>query len=103
MWSDSRVLELLRNEYVIVALYADDKKRLPESEWVTLENGKVLKELGKINSNFVMHKFGANAQPYYILLDGKEKPLASPRGYNTDIDQFVSFLKEGVENYRSSL
>lgn len=103
VWSDSRVLELLRNEYVIVALYADDKKRLPESEWVTLENGKVLKELGKINSNFVMHKFGANAQPYYILLDGKEKPLASPRGYNTDIDQFVSFLKEGVENYRSSL
>lgn len=103
VWSDSRVLELLRNEYVIVALYADDKKRLPESEWVTLENGKILKELGKINSNFVMHKFGANAQPYYILLDGKEKPLASPRGYNTDIDQFVSFLKEGVENYRSSL
>lgn len=103
VWSDSRVLELLRNEYVIVALYADDKKRLPESEWVTLENGKVLKELGKINSNFVMHKFGANAQPYYILLDGNEKPLASPRGYNTDIDQFVSFLKEGVENYRSSL
>lgn len=103
VWSDSRVLELLRNEYVIVALYADDKKRLPESEWVTLENGKVLKELGKINSNFVMHRFGANAQPYYILLDGKEKPLASPRGYNTDIDQFVSFLKEGVENYRSSL
>lgn len=103
VWSDSRVLELLRNEYVIVALYADDKKRLPESEWVTLENGKVLKELGKINSNFVMHKFGANAQPYYILLDGKENPLASPRGYNTDIDQFVSFLKEGVENYRSSL
>lgn len=103
VWSDSRVLELLRNEYVIVALYADDKKRLPESEWVTLENGKVLKELGKINSNFVMHKFGANAQPYYILLDGKEKPLASPRGYNTDIDQFVFFLKEGVENYRSSL
>lgn len=103
VWSDSRVLELLRNEYVIVALYADDKKRLPESEWVTLENGKVLKELGKINSNFVMHRFGANAQPYYILLDGNEKPLASPRGYNTDIDQFVAFLKEGVENYRSSL
>ena len=103
VWGDSRVLELLRNEYVIVALYADDKKRLPESEWVTLENGKVLKELGKINSNFVMRRFGANAQPYYILLDGNEKPLASPRGYNTDIDQFVAFLKEGVENYRSSL
>ncbi len=103
VWSDSRVLEILRNEYVIVALYADDKERLPENEWVTLENGKVLKDLGKINSNFMMHKFGVNAQPYYILLDNRERQLVKPRGYNTDIEEFIAFLEEGLRNYRNSL
>ncbi len=99
VWSDPRVIKLLRENYVIVALYADDKKTLDKSEWVTLENGKVLKELGKINSNFVMNKFGANAQPYYLLLNGAEERLAEPRGYNLDPDAFVAFLEEGIRNY----
>lgn len=100
VWSDPRVLKLLREEYVVVALYADDKKTLDKSEWVTLDNGKVLKELGKINSNFVMNKFGANAQPYYILLDGSENQLMEPRGYDLNPDAFVAFLEEGVKNYK---
>ncbi len=100
VWSDSRVLKLLREEYVVVALYADDKKTLDKNEWVTLENGKVLKELGKINSHFVMNKFGANAQPYYILLDGNENTLVTPRGYDLNPDAFVAFLEEGVKNFR---
>ncbi len=100
VWSDPRVLDILRKEYVIVALYADDKKVLDKEDWVTLENGKVLKELGKINSNFVMNKFGANAQPYYIILDGNEQTLAEPRGYNLDPNAFVAFLEEGVRNFR---
>lgn len=100
VWSDPRVLKLLREEYVVVALYADDKKTLDKSEWVTLDNGKVLKELGKINSNFVMNKFGANAQPYYILLDGNENQLLDPRGYDLNPDAFVAFLEEGVKNYK---
>ena len=100
VWSDPRVLQILRDEYVVVALYADDKKTLDKSEWVTLENGKVLKELGKINSNFVMNKFGANAQPYYILLDGSENKLTEPRGYDLNPDAFIAFLEEGVKNYK---
>ena len=100
VWSDPRVLKILSEEYVVVALYADDKKTLDKSEWVTLENGKVLKELGKINSNFVMNKFGANAQPYYILLDGSENKLTEPRGYDLNPDAFVAFLEEGVKNYK---
>ena len=102
VWSDSRVLDILRNDYVIVALYADDKKTLDKSDWVTLENGKVLKTLGKINSEFVREKFGANAQPYYILLDGQENQLAEPRGYDLNPDHFVEFLQEGVEAYRKT-
>lgn len=100
VWSDARVLKLLREEYVVVALYADDKKTLNKNEWVTLDNGKVLKELGKINSNFVMNKFGANAQPYYILLDGQENKLVEPRGYDLNPDAFVAFLEEGIKNYK---
>ncbi len=100
VWSDPRVLDILRKEYVIVALYADDKKVLDKEDWVTLENGKVLKELGKINSNFVMNKFGANAQPYYIILNGNEQALAEPRGYNLDPNAFVAFLEEGVKNFK---
>lgn len=94
--SDPRVLKMLRKDFVIVALYADDKKVLDESEWVTLENGKVLKSLGKINSNFVTKRFGANAQPYYILLNTNEQKLVEPRGYDLDPDGFVAFLESGL-------
>ena len=57
------MLSILRNDYVIVALYADDKKVLPEDEWVTTESGKVLKSLGKINSHYALTTYGVNAQP----------------------------------------
>ena len=100
VWSDPRVLDILRKEYVVVALYADDKKVLDKEDWVTLDNGKVLKELGKINSNFVMNKFGANAQPYYIILDVNEAALVNPRGYDLSVEGFIAFLEEGVENFK---
>ena len=64
VWSDPEVLSILKNDYVICALYADDKKQLPESAWVTTEQGKVLKQLGKINSYYALKTYGVNAQPY---------------------------------------
>ena len=67
VWSDPRVLEILKRDYVICALYADDKKQVPEENWVTNDNGKVLKTLGKINSYFALTRYGVNAQPYYVL------------------------------------
>ncbi len=99
VWSDPRVLKLLREEYVIVALYSDDKKEVSQSQWVATESGKVLKSLGKINSYLANKKFGVNAQPYYILLGPDEKPLAPPRGYDLDVAAFVRFLETGVSNY----
>lgn len=99
VWSDPQVLNILRNEYVIVALFLDDKKVLPESEWLTTENGKVLKGLGKINSYRVLKKYGVNAQPYYVLQGENGKLLAKPRGYDLSVQGFVDFLKEGVESY----
>ena len=100
VWSNPAVLELLRNEYVICALYTDDKMELPQSEWVTTDNGKTLKSLGKVNAHYALTRFGVNAQPYYVLQGKNEKILVEPRGYNLDAAAFVEFLKKGVEEYR---
>lgn len=99
VWSDPRVLKLLRDDYVIVALYMDDKKELPESDWVTTPSGKVLKSLGRINSYFALSTFGVNAQPYYILVGKNGKQLAPPRGYDLNVESYVKFLQQGVESY----
>ena len=94
------MLEILRNEYVLVALYTDDKTRLAEEDWVTMENGRVLKDLGRANSYLVRERFGVNAQPNYVLLDGDGRQLAPVRGYNLDVEDFIAFLRSGLEAYR---
>lgn len=102
VWADPTVLSILRNDYVVVALYTDDKKQLPESEWVTTESGKVLKSLGKINSHYALTRFGVNAQPYYVLQGDNGEILTAPRGYDLDVDGFVRFLKDGIEAYEAN-
>ncbi len=92
VWSDPRVLQKLQQDYVIVSLYVDDKTKLPESEWVTTDKGKVLKDVGRVNSHLVLERFGVNSQPNYFLLDGDGNILRGPRGYNLDTDAFVDFL-----------
>ena len=101
VWSDPEVLAILRNDYVIVALYSDDKKVLPENEWVTTESGKVLKSLGKINSRYALTTYGVNAQPYYVLQGRGGKMLVPPRGYDLSVPGFVAFLRSGLEAYRA--
>lgn len=99
VWSDPNVQKLLRDNYVIIALYVDDKKQLPESEWVTTADGKVRKTLGKINASFQIERFGINAQPYYVLLDNTGKPLVTPRSYDLDVNGFINFLESGLKAY----
>ena len=100
VWADPAVQQILRDEYVIVALYTDDKMQLPESDWVTTENGKVLKSLGKVNANYALTRFGVNAQPYYVLQGKGGEVLGEPRGYDLSVEGFVKFLKKGVEEYK---
>ena len=102
VWADERVLDILRNDYVIVALYADDKLKVDEADWVTTDSGKVLKTLGKINSYYALKTYGVNAQPYYVLQGADGKPLVEPRGYNLDVEAFVEFLQNGVKAYNES-
>lgn len=99
VWSDPRVLEILRNDYVICALYCDDKKQADKSDWVTVGN-KTLKTIGKINSNIAYTRYQVNAQPCYVLQGRNEEVLVNPRSYNLDVDAFVDFLKEGVRKYK---
>ena len=97
VWSDPRVLEILRGRYIIVALYNDDKTPLDEADWVTTESGRVLKDLGRVNSYIARQRFGVNAQPNYILLSPDGRQLAPPRGYNLDVEDFLAFLAQGLE------
>ncbi len=102
VWSDPQVLAMLQTEYVVVALYVDDKMTLPESDWVTTPSGRVLKSLGKINAQFQIDKFGINAQPYYVVMDENDNILVKPRGYNLSVSGFVDFLKSGVDAYKKN-
>ena len=93
VWVDPQVLKRLKEDYVMVALYIDERLELPESKWYTSSyDGKEKKTLGKQNADFQITRFNNNAQPYYVILDHQEQLLATPRGYNTDIAAFVDFL-----------
>ena len=96
VWSDPEVLALLRDNYVIAALYTDDKTILPESRWITTASGKVLKDLGRVNSYIVRERFGVNAQPNYALLDADGALISPVRGYDLDVKGFVAFLNGGL-------
>ena len=99
VWSDPRVLEILRNDYIVVALYCDDKMSVPEEEWIKDDSGRTLKTLGKINSFIAYKQYGVNAQPCYILEGKGGKLLADPRGYDLDVEAFIQFLETGKQNY----
>lgn len=100
VWSDPKVLEILQRDYVIVALYVDERTKLPESDWVISSiDGKVKKTMGKKNADFQISRFNVNSQPLYVLLSPSEELLAKPHGYNTNVDDFVAFLNEGVTQH----
>ena len=96
VWSDPQVLSLLRDRFIMVALHNDDKTRLPESQWITTDEGKVLKDVGRVNSYIARTRFGVNSQPKYALLDSDGELLAPVRGYNLSIDGFVEFLNQAL-------
>ena len=101
VWSNPEVLRRLREDYIIIALYTDDKTKLPESEWITSRfDGKVKKTMGKKNMDLEITLFNTNTQPYYVLLDPEGKSLAAPRGHNLDIDAFIDWMDSGLDKFR---
>ncbi len=101
VWNSNRVKPILQDKYVMVALYVDANTiKLPEEEWVTLDDGTVIKTLGKKNHNYQINQYHANAQPFYVLMDGDGNLLTEqPKAYERDINNFVKFLEEGLRNF----
>ena len=103
VWGDPRVLKRLREDFVVIALYVDDKKiKLPEEEWVVSEyDGKVKKTLGRKYQDFQITRFNQNSQPLYVLLDTDGNELVPPRAYNLDVEGFIAFLDSGIQAFNS--
>ncbi len=97
VWSDPRVLDILRNDYVIVALYVDDKTKLDEADWLVTPEGRTLNRIGRVNAYMARTRFGVNAQPNYALLDADGNLLAPVRGYDLSVDGFLDFLNSGLK------
>lgn len=101
VWTDMKVADLINNDYVLITLYVDNKTRLPEPVKV-MENGteRTLRTVGDKWSYLQRVKFGANAQPFYVLIDNEGKPLNKSYSYDEDIDKYVDFLQTGLDNYK---
>ena len=101
VWSDPQILQVLKNKIVLISLYVDDKRALPESEQYTSEiTGKKVTYIGKKWSEFQIIKYKANAQPYYVLLDHNGDNLNEHTAYNPDIDDYLAWLNEGIGNFK---
>ena len=100
VWCDSRILESMREDFVLLALFGDSRKEALVEDWATTANGKTLTTIGEINSNLVYERYGIAAQPNYLILDGEGNVLAS-HSYDLNIDNFIAFLEEGKQIYNS--
>ena len=101
VWTDDRVSEMLRDDYVLITLFVDDKTPLAQPVTV-VEQGveRKLRTVGDKWSYLQRYKFGANAQPFYVPVDNEGAPLAGSYSYNEDIQAYIDFLKQGFSNYK---
>ena len=99
VWSDPKVQDIMKNQYIMVFMYNDDKTKLKEEDWVTTSDGKTLKDIGRVNSYIVRERFNVNAQPNYALLDSDGNLLVPVRGYNLSVEGFIDFLESGLAKF----
>lgn len=100
VWSDPKVLDILKNEVILISLYVDDKRELPLAEQYTSEiTGKKIKYIGQKWSDFQLKNYKANAQPFYVLINHEEKMLNNPSAYDPDIQTYINWLKDGISKF----
>jgi thiol:disulfide interchange protein DsbD len=103
VWSEPEVLRRLRDNFVIIGLYVDDRTLLPETEWTTSAiDGKIKKTIGKINEDLEIAKFKTNALPLYVITDHEGNPLNKPMPTNMNIGEYKKWLDEGMELFNAS-
>lgn len=96
VWSDPKVLSIINNDYVLVSLYVDDKTELPDDmQYVSKTTGEKVETFGEKWSDMETERFKSNTQPLYVLMNNNDTPIADPKGYTPDVDQYVEFLKQG--------
>ena len=105
VWSDTKVTRLMSEEYIVCALYVDDKTALAEGDYYTNENGVEMRELGRKNAAIAIDRWGINAQPGYVLLtpDGQSMVSAKTMSYDREISHFVDFLENGLNNHKNGV
>ncbi len=101
VWTNPKVSDIINNDYVLITLYVDNKTPLPSPVKI-VENGteRTLRTVGDKWSYLQRVKFGANAQPFYVLIDNEGKPLNKSYSYDEDIPKYIEFLQTGLENYK---
>ena len=103
VWSDPNVQKRLREDYVLISLYIDDRKKLPEEDWMKSEyDGKVKKTIGKKNAAIQIEQFNVNTQPYYHVLTPEGEKVGEPMGYTTKPREFIDWLDQGVKAYNNN-
>jgi thiol:disulfide interchange protein DsbD len=101
VWSDPEVLRRLKEEFVIIALYLDDRKQLPENEWITSSlDGKIKKTIGKLNEDLEISKFQTNAMPLYVITDHEGNSLNKPMPTNLNVEEYKAWLDEGIALFK---
>ena len=105
VWSDTKVTRLMSEDYIVCALYVDDKTPLEEGDYYTNENGVEMRELGRKNAAIAIDRWGINAQPGYVLLTPDGKNMVSPKtmSYDREISHFVDFLETGINNHKNGV
>ena len=100
VWSDDRVIDIMREDYIVASLYVDDRTPLAKPFEVEI-NGKMvmLETVGDKWTYLQSHRFGANAQPFYVLVDGDGEPLSGSYSFNPDVEAYIDFLENGLRQF----
>lgn len=100
VWSDAEILKILKNEIVLISLYGDDQRELPKEEQYVSKSGSEVTTIGKKWREYQIERYNINAQPYYVVLDAEGKDISKPVGYTPDVEEYKSWLKEGISKFK---
>ena len=101
VWSDPKVLGVLNNDVVLISLYVDDKKELPETEqYISETTGKKIKTIGNKWSDLQIKTYKANAQPFYVIVDHNSVNLTEASAYNPNIEEYYGWLQSGIGKFK---